>query len=445
MQMQLKKLLYSVLAASLPLMLWARSAGPPPGVTGAPGEQTCTACHRTFELNPPGGSIQIQSAAYRPNQTQTIRVTVQHPEATRWGFELTAREVRDPSRRAGTFTATGDIRVVCANGQAPPCGDALEYASHNANSTMGGANGAKTYEVQWTAPSTDVGDVTFYAAGNAANNSGNNQGDRIYATQLRTQNEGSCALTQKPTLRAVGNAATSEGGMSFNTMISLYGLDFAVSGTARQADAGVIRDNKFPMELACVGVEVAGQRVPVTYVSPGQVNAQVPTINQTGNTPVRLILNPGRPNEIASDIATISMQNFSPAFFLFGGQSIAARVAGANGPLVADPAVVAGARPARPGEVLELYGTGFGETVPGTWQAGEITTGLNRTRTPVTVMVGGIALAPEDVLYAGLVPGSISGLYQLNIRLPATLGAGNVPIRVSMGGVMSPVAVIPVQ
>ena len=30
-------------------------------------------------------------------------------------------------------------------------------------------------------------------------------------------------------------------------------------------------------------------------------------------------------------------------------------------------------------------------------------------------------MRPEDVLYGGLVPGSISGLYQFNVRIPATM------------------------
>jgi uncharacterized protein (TIGR03437 family) len=394
--------------------------------------------------------LRVQVVPYRPNQTQTIRVTVQHPEAQRWGFQLTARLASDPSKKAGVFTQTEAINVRCDNpapnsrGDEPPCGDRVEFASHNQSSNTGGEGGAKTFEVQWTAPSTDVGDVIFYAAGNASNNSGNNQGDRIYNTQVRIENEGSCALTQKPTLRGVGNAATSDAALSLNTLISLYGMNFAVSGTDRPADLGVIRDNKFPKELACVAVEVAGQRVPITYVSPGQINAQLPTVTQTGSTAVRVIANPGRPNEIASDTATVTLQNYSPALLLFGGQTVAARVAG-EATVIADPSVVQGARPARPGEVVELYGTGLGPTEP-VFQAGEIFPGQPvRLRDPVTVMVGGTTLTPESVLYAGGAPQLISGVYQLNIRLPATLATGNVPVRISVGGVMSPVANLPVR
>ena len=39
--------------------------------------------------------------------------------------------------------------------------------------------------------------------------------------------------------------------------------------------------------------------------------------------------------------------------------------------------------------------------------------------TPVTVTIGGTTLAASDVLYAGLSPGSITGLYQFNVRIHA--------------------------
>ena len=56
------------------------------------------------------------------------------------------------------------------------------------------------------------------------------------------------------------------------------------------------------------------------------------------------------------------------------------------------------------------------------------------TTTPITVTLGGVALPASDILYLGLVPGSISGLYQLNIRIPTTAPEGNLPLVVTIGG-----------
>jgi uncharacterized protein (TIGR03437 family) len=64
----------------------------------------------------------------------------------------------------------------------------------------------------------------------------------------------------------------------------------------------------------------------------------------------------------------------------------------------------------------------------------------------VTVTIGGTALSASDVLYAGVVPGMISGLYQINIRVPASVTDGNVPLMLSVGGVNSAAGTtLPVQ
>ena len=48
--------------------------------------------------------------------------------------------------------------------------------------------------------------------------------------------------------------------------------------------------------------------------------------------------------------------------------------------------------------------------------------------------VAGTTLAAADVLYAGVSPGSISGLYQINIRIPANTADGNIPVILRIGG-----------
>jgi uncharacterized protein (TIGR03437 family) len=180
-----------------------------------------------------------------------------------------------------------------------------------------------------------------------------------------------------------------------------------------------------------VAVEVAGIRAPVTFVSPTQVNAQLPSLTVTGPVDVRVILNPGRTNEIRGEGRSVTIQERAPALFTFDGSSIAAQHSD-FAPL-ADPAVIATGRPARPGDLIILYGTGFGLTVPA-FQTGEIADRTALLRDPVTVSIGGVLLRPEHVLYAGLAPGSISGLYQFNLRVPEIGRQGNLPVVVVVGG-----------
>ena len=54
--------------------------------------------------------------------------------------------------------------------------------------------------------------------------------------------------------------------------------------------------------------------------------------------------------------------------------------------------------------------------------------------------------AREVLAFAGVVPGMISGLYQINVRTPSTLTTGDVPITLTVGGVTSPTGTtLPVQ
>src|SRR5258708_6582857 len=186
---QSTKLVFNTLAIT-PALLMAFSSGPPPMRTGVPvdGGLTCTACHRTYAPvnSDVRGRVFITVAEYTPGQKQMIKVRVEHPEAIRWGFQLTARMESDQTKQAGTFTVVdGRIRVQCAPSGNAPCNGGLEFASHVAASTQVGQRNFGEWMVEWTAPATDAGPVMFYVAGNAADNSGNPTGDRIYNNNYR--------------------------------------------------------------------------------------------------------------------------------------------------------------------------------------------------------------------------------------------------------------------
>src|SRR4029079_17212748 len=61
-------------------------------------------------------------------------------------------------------------------------GGARQYIEHTAAGTFVGQQNSASWTFNWTAPPTDIGPVTFYAAGNQANNDGNTSGDYIYKT-----------------------------------------------------------------------------------------------------------------------------------------------------------------------------------------------------------------------------------------------------------------------
>lgn len=434
--------------------LFARSTGPTVPASGVPtdnGGANCTQCHQTFRPanSDPRGKLEIlvESMTYTPGVVKKVRVRLTHPEASRWGFQMTSRQATDTSKGAGVWIRNDSVQVKCGLSMAdPPCAGEPEpqFVEHNAASTRPGTREGVEWEIEWTPPINEVGDVLIFAAGNAANNNGVNTGDYIYTASITLKAEGACNQTRRPSVRTVGNAASFAREISPNVLASVFGLDFAVAGRTRAVGGGDLVNGAFPLELACVAVEVAGRRAPVTYVQNDQINFQIPANTPAGAVPVMVILNPGRQNELRADVATVTVNNYAPAFFTFNNKSIAAQ--SSDFKIVADPAVVAGGVPARRGDVVILYGTGFGLGNP-VFQAGEIPTAATPLRDAVTVTIGGTTLAASDVLYAGLAPGNISGLQQLNIRIPQSVPSGNVPVSITVGGVTtsSPAAVLPVQ
>jgi len=423
-------------------LMLATTGGPPTQRTGVPGEAggaTCAACHTNGPAvnSDTRGRLTIEARDYKPGVKQLIKVILEHPEATKWGFQLTVRSAADMLQQAGDFTVTPTIRVRCAaSGANAPCNPGeTQFASHVLASTYIGQRNRAEWEVEWTPPANASGSLIIYAAGNAANNSSTNQGDIIYNAN-RTIGAENCNLA-KPAISAVANAATAPAGpLSANTLVAIYGGGFQPAGSRRTVSAADITNNRFPLELSCVAVEIAGRRVPLTYLQDNQINAQVPTVSDRGTVPVVVVANPGTPNERKSDATNITLQATSPAFFRFGGNAIAAT--STTREYIANPSTLAGARGARPGETIALYATGLGLLEP-VYQAGEIMDSAIRVREAAQIEWAGTVLSAADVSYAGAVPGAISGLQQINVRVPmtATPNAGNI-VRVRAGGVLSP-------
>ncbi len=161
------------------------SPGPPLGFTGAPNEGNCTGCHYSFPLNSSGGRVEITGlpASFTPGQSYTVTVTVTHPTARAWGFELTALDASGTSSTAGALSVTDSATTLKRDSTAS--GALRAYLSHNDEAGIAkGKAGSNSWSFVWTAPAAAVGDITFYAAGNAANNQVSPEDDYIYTTSV---------------------------------------------------------------------------------------------------------------------------------------------------------------------------------------------------------------------------------------------------------------------
>jgi uncharacterized protein (TIGR03437 family) len=428
------KIFWSAVLSALPILMFARSGGSPIRRTGAPidGGTDCSACHRTSAANSdPRGYVRISAVNYTPGKKQTVRVQVFHPEAARWGFQLTARQTRDENLKAGVLAPNDNVQVNCDTTPASnaPCGNDREFATHVVASTRNGAAGLATFSVEWTPPEAGSGDVVFYAAGNGADNAGNNAGDRIYTTSLRISQ--AAALARPTVSNESGVALQGFGGgrnIAPGSWIEIFGAN--LTNVTREWAAWDFAGVNAPKSLEGVGVTVGGRDAFVRFVSPGQVNVQVPDGIGTGPLNVVVTNEAGASANIPMTGVARAPGVLAPANFNVGGRQLAVALLSDNTTFVARAGEIAGvtSRPARVGETITFYLVGAGATNPAV-PAGTVASG-----TPVlantTVRFGD---APATVSYAGLAPGAV-GLYQFNVVVP-NVAAGDVRLAITVDGV----------
>lgn len=151
------------------------------GRTGSPGEFDCTGCHTSFPVNTGGGSITISSPnltnwQYIPGQVYQIDVTVAKTGVPLFGFGF--ESLRSTGANAGTFTITNTAETQLKNANINGNNRSNVVHKENGGLTMD----SHTFSFNWTAPATNIGNITFYTAGNAGDNQGDSLGDYIYKT-----------------------------------------------------------------------------------------------------------------------------------------------------------------------------------------------------------------------------------------------------------------------
>ncbi len=134
-------------------------------------------------MPPDAGTGKISITApqtYVPGQTYPVTVTHHERRSHSTSLGLSTDGARHGLRRESRRTANINGLTQILNNAGP--GSARQYIEHTAAGTFIGQQNSASWTFNWTAPATDVGPVTFYAAGNQANNDGNTSGDYIYRT-----------------------------------------------------------------------------------------------------------------------------------------------------------------------------------------------------------------------------------------------------------------------
>ncbi len=200
-----------------------------------------------------------------------------------------------------------------------------------------------------------------------------------------------------------------------------------------------------PTSLGGVSVTVGGQRAFIAFVSPTQVNVQVPaTVSINPNLSV-VLTSKGQTTGAASiAVRRVYGGMLAPAAFKVGGKQYVYATKGntlvivSNGSIPGIPLA-----PASPGETVVLFGTGFGDMNPFSIPiAGQSPTALGRLQFPVTVKIGGI---DADVIFAGVIPGNV-GLYQFNIVVPPDAPSGDLLMEITQNNLpIAQTLYLPVQ
>ena len=240
-----------------------------------------------------------------------------------------------------------------------------------------------------------------------------------------------CSLAQTPVLFDGGtvNGITYAAGqpVSPGSIASLFGSNLAAS--LAQADTVPLSTN-----LANVSVTMNGISAPLFFVSPGQINVQVPwnvLPNGVDTGMATVVVTRG---QLSSNGESVQIAPVAPAIFTVVSDGIGNAIAvNPDGTIAAPAGSIPGllSRPAHMGDPLVILATGLGAVTPAVANGANSMDQLRNTVSTPTVLIGG---QPAQLLFSGLSP-SFTGVNQINAVVPFGGTGQAVPIQLLIGGI----------
>jgi uncharacterized protein (TIGR03437 family) len=227
--------------------------------------------------------------------------------------------------------------------------------------------------------------------------------------------------------------------ISANGYFTIFGQSLNASGSTRQLQSSDIVNGSLPETMASTCVNVGSARAFLTYVSPTQINAIAPAVPVGQPPAVTVVANCGAANPLTSTPVQATVAPASSEFLSWlqtaNGQNPVMALDAVHGDYIGPPNLISGLtfRPAKAGDILTIYGIGFGSTASGP-VPGLVPTAADSVPPDYSVMIGTTA-APAS--YVGITPGS-AGLYQVNVMIPQGITPGNYSILLNVNGVSTP-------
>jgi len=223
------------------------------------------------------------------------------------------------------------------------------------------------------------------------------------------------ASVSSPNVARVVSAADGVSSVAPGGLFSIYGTNLSPTNIAT-------KEIPLPTALGDSCLTVNGQPVPMIFVSPNQINGQMPY--QTVGNVTMIVHTPGG----VSDNYNLTVASSAPAIFraeVTPGAAFPTVVRAANNLMATDT------NPVHRNDVLVIYLTGLGKVSPFVENGRPAPSDpLATTIDQPEVNIGGVG-AP--VLFSGLTPGQV-GLYQLNVSIPGNAPKGlGIPLNIVVG------------
>jgi|GEM_PF-280329 len=369
----------------------------------------------------PFGALQAQICWSVSNLPQTLSYEIDGVDSAGNTVQVTASvPFQGPGQNSGALSATpASVTMTAASSQSATAAVAVNVPSGQQWTVTVFPSSQKT---SWLTvfPQSGAGPANLNLVASAAG-----LGGGVYTATLVIESTNTfpqfidvpvqltAGASSTISISGVGNGASFRQAFAPGMLMSVFG-----SGLANSTEtAGV----PLPTTLSGVSAAINGVPCPLLYISPVQLNLQVPYGTPTGSA----LLTVNNNGHVAS--TTFKVGTSAPGIFTGSGDRLVPSSTAARG------------------QAVEMFITGEGDVTPfvatGALPFGVALTQPPRPRLPLTVTVGGV---PVDPLYVGIPSWSV-GVTQVNFRVPPGISLGAQPVVVTVGGVASQPATLAVQ
>jgi uncharacterized protein (TIGR03437 family) len=230
---------------------------------------------------------------------------------------------------------------------------------------------------------------------------------------------------QQLSYTGVVNAASMTGnGISPGEIVALFGSGL---GPAELTMSAAV-EGRLPTSLAGLTVTVDGLPAPVLYARSDQSAVVIPFDSCAQSTAQIEVAYGAKRTSVM-----VPSNSVDPGLFTMNASG-----KGQAAALNQDGRYNGQAAPARPGDIVVLFATGLGRTQPAAIDGQLATYPYPVPKSHGQVLIGGKS---GEVLYYGAAPEQIMGMFQINVRVPEGIEAGDSPVTLVVGGVSSQAAV----